>query len=166
MIESRKGHRGAFFHTLTDKGWAECRQLSTQPRPAGPRSAVGALMALLGGVQHGLDQRHISHGDFFRRETNPAASETSPAADVPSQIRAAYVVLAGPSGGFVTLADLRDRLADVSREDFDDALRGMNREADVHLQPAANLKALDERERDAAMRLGGEDTHILAIENS
>lgn len=184
FIESRKGARGAYFHSLTESGWAQCRQLATVPRPAGPKSAVGALLALLGGVQRGLDQQRLSHGDFFRRApdavpatathtaTQPSGVDATvavpaPAAtagEVATRIRAAYAALAGHSGAFVMLADLRERLVGIARDDVDNALRQLGREADVHLQPEANLKALDARERDAALRLGGEDCHIMAIE--
>jgi hypothetical protein len=180
FIESRKGAKGAFFHSLTESGWAQCRRLAAVPRPAGPKSAVGALMALLGGVQRGLDQRRISHGDFFGRAADaatdtPAAviagtqasTVTEPSAStegLASRIRAAYAGLAVHPGDFVTLADLRDQLGGVERGHFDTALRQLSREGDVHVMPTANLKALDARERGAALHLGGEDCHILVIE--
>src|SRR4051794_3438350 len=153
LIKSEKRGR-SFAHTLTDKGWAECRRLASVPRPAGPKAAVGALLALLGGVQRSLERSRLSHGEFFHQ-----ADET-----LETRIRSVYAELAGPAGGFVTLADVRDRLAAVDRSALDAALRRMSREPEVFLQPATNMKALTERERSGAVGLAGEDNHIISIE--
>jgi len=131
-------------------------------------------MALLGGVQRGLDRRQLTHRQFFSDKSgtptngfapaSTAAPDTAADRDIPARIREAYASLAGSAGGYVMLADLRERLAAISRDDLDPALRQLNREPDIHLQPAANLKALDARHRDAALYLGGEDCHVFMIE--
>jgi hypothetical protein len=63
----------------------------------------------------------------------------------------------------VGLAALRERLADVDRGAVDSALRAMARQHDVRIIPVANTKSLTDRDRDAALRIGMEDNHTLAI---
>ncbi len=66
-------------------------------------------------------------------------------------------------GDWVGLADLRERLGHLDREVVDHALRAMvapRRRAD---HPGGEQKALKERDRAAAVRIGDEDNHALAI---
>jgi hypothetical protein len=158
LVGSRKGYRGAYFHTLSDKGWAECSRLAAVPRPAGAGAGGGALMALLAGVDRALRQRRLSHGDFF----SLTEAEEVDVAEIKVQIRAAYAKLAQP-GDQVSLAALHELLPHVSRDDFDGAVRILHREPDVYLQPRANLKALTPDERDAAILVGGVENHVLVI---
>lgn len=67
---------------------------------------------------------------------------------------------------WVSLTRLRAELdaRGMSRAEQDDALRAMMREAeDVNLVPENNQKALTDADRAAAIRLGGQDKHLLAI---
>ena len=81
-------------------------------------------------------------------------------------MRGAYARLATQPAAWVTLADLRDALAGLSRSEVDGALRTLARQPGVQLIPVANLKSLEQRDKDAALRLGGDDNHVLSIEAS
>ena len=59
---------------------------------------------------------------------------------------------------------MRELLADLPRGELDTALKWMGVQPGVRLIPVANLKSLSTRERDAALRFGGEDNHAMAIE--
>jgi hypothetical protein len=104
-------------------------------------------------------------GERASRATQLSAS-TAPVilGDPVSQVRAAYAGLATHPGAWVALADLRAALPGLSRSDVDTALRTMARTTGVQLIPVANLKSLRQRDREAALHLGGEDNHVLAIE--
>lgn len=93
--------------------------------------------------------------------------------EVENRIRAAYRdVLGSREPGlaeWVGLADLRERLAGMSREEQDAALRRMLRTADyndpgrVRIIPIANTKALKPRDREAALHYGVEDLHAISF---
>jgi len=92
------------------------------------------------------------------------APVAAPVGDLEAGIRAAYRSLARQPADWVGLADLRERLGDAPRGEVDAALRRIAVKPGVRLIPIANLKSLTARDREAALRLGGEDNHALAIE--
>jgi hypothetical protein len=155
LVESRKVNR-AFAHQLTDKGWRHMREelLLTPPNKQG-RSALRSMYTLLANLNRSLDRLQVPPGEFFKQ----TAPEVSPEA----RIRAAYEALAPAPGDWVGLADLRDRLADLDRSTVDTALRALAREPGVRVIPVANTKSLTERDLAAALRIGAEDNHTLAI---
>lgn len=111
---------------------------TSQPRAVGQSRAVGAAKAA---------------GD-------------STLVDVETRIRAAYAALAREPAGWVSLADVRDVLDDIPRDEQDAGLRRVAIQPGVRLIPVANLKSLTTRDSAAAVRFGGEDNHALAIEAS
>lgn len=82
---------------------------------------------------------------------------------VTGRIRAAYADLSATHGDWVRLADLRDSLADVPRADLDRALKALHRESDVRLEPEPHRHRIGPADRDAALTIGGEERHKLAI---
>lgn len=167
LVHSRQGARGTYSHELTEKGWGACRDLATGERPVVKGPAGRALFVLLDGVQRSLAERRISTGEFFSSNRAREADDAGHPADagIEALIRSAYKSLATEPGGWVGLADLRAKLGELDRSEVDDALRRMDLSPRVHLIPVANLKSLTERDRAAALRLGGEDNHALSIED-
>jgi hypothetical protein len=78
-------------------------------------------------------------------------------------IRKAYADLADGPAAPVRLSALREALEDVSREDLDAELIRMAEQPAVHLRAEANQQTLTDVDREAALRLGGEDRHNLQI---
>lgn len=79
-------------------------------------------------------------------------------------IRRAYHKLAPYPGAFVGLADLRDKLGEkYNRHEVDAALKAMLRDPAVRIIPIANAKSLTQRDRDAALYIGGEANYALNI---
>jgi len=66
----------------------------------------------------------------------------------------------------VNLADLRPLLDPAPRADVDAVLRELTRSGLANLIPAANQKALSTSDRAAAVRFGGEDKHLVSIEDA
>jgi hypothetical protein len=66
-------------------------------------------------------------------------------------------------GDWVALADLRAALATrgLSREAQDAHLKRLSREGKVHIVPESNRKTLVDRDHAAAIRIGGEDNHLV-----
>ena len=179
LVTSRRVGR-AYAHELTEEGWRAARGLLGAERPAKAGSFGGALYALLAGVGAALDRAGLTPLGFFGAspdgdseqggeavDAEPSAPseavEGSPRA-VEAAIRSVYADLADQDGGWVGLAPLRARLGAYSRADVDRALRGLVVQPGVHIVPVANLKSLTSADREAALRLGGEDNHAIAIE--
>lgn len=77
----------------------------------------------------------------------------------------AYNALAAGSGSeWVSIADLRDRLGSMSREDVDAALRQLNRRPGITLIPESEQTSMSQRIRNARVRLGGQDKHHISID--
>ncbi|GLZ62586.1 MULTISPECIES: hypothetical protein [Micromonospora] len=176
LVDTDRTHR-PFAHELTDEGWRVARQLHTTAPPKQGGSTTRSLFVVLSNLHRSLDRLRVSHGDFFKqtgatasvtgesRQEAPAAAAAAPvsAAQVEALVRTAYRDLAPAPGAWVGLADVRDQLADTDRATLDAALRAMVGREDVRIIPVANTKSLTARDRAAAVRIGNEDNHALAI---
>ena len=92
-----------------------------------------------------------------------SAAVIEPPADLDSRIRAAYTKLAGGPGDYVNLTDLRPLLGDVPKGELDQALLRLHDASDVRLEPEPFGHRIGAEERSAAVHIGGEDRHKLAI---
>jgi hypothetical protein len=97
---------------------------------------------------------------FQRLQAGPAKRKP---ADLDGRIRMAYEKLAAGPGEWVSLAALRPLLADVPKAKLDAALNQMLRDEDVWLEPDQLEGRLSVEERKAAVDVGGESRHKLAI---
>ncbi|GIF76978.1 hypothetical protein [Asanoa siamensis] len=151
-ITARKVGRGISLE-LTEAGWAQAiAQLGADP-PAGAGAGGAALYTVLNRLRGFLDRSDLAAADFFA----PAA----PLVDV--SIRKAYAEIAAHAGELVSLAALRPRLAGAERADVDAALVGLSAEPDVRIIPESNQKTLTAAQREAAVRIGNQDRHLIAI---
>lgn len=92
-----------------------------------------------------------------------AAPVTAPAAprSVDDQIFAAYAKLAERPNELVSLARLRDAIAEKDRSVVDEALRRLDRARRIALDPDPNTKAIPKEGHDAAIKVGGEAKHFI-----
>jgi hypothetical protein len=74
-----------------------------------------------------------------------------------------YTELAGRPGEWVTLAELRTRLTGLERSVVDAALVSLNQLREVSIVPESNQKTLTPEQRTAAVTIGNQDRHIIAI---
>jgi hypothetical protein len=126
------------------------------------RAIGGALAALHANLRDRVLPRTGYHNltELFSR-TDIAPRE--PATNLEARLRAAYAALAAEPRAGVALARLRPFFADLPKSDVDEALRWLNRAPDVNLFPEENQKSLTDADRTAAVHLGGQDKHLLAI---
>jgi hypothetical protein len=95
--------------------------------------------------------------------SGPGAPTIEKPADLDGRIREAYGKLASTPGAWVDLTALRGQLADVPKADLDRALKDLLRDDDVRLEPEPFGHRVGPEERRAAVHIGGEDRHKLAI---
>lgn len=145
---------------LTEKGWARAIQELEAEAPPRGGALGGTLYLLLGFIREYLDRNEISAAEFF----TAAAPSRAAVQDVETQIRKTYEGLADGPGAYVMLEDLRGALTGaVDADDVDAALRRLDKAPDVHLIPESNQKVLTPGQRAAAIRIGNQDMHLLAI---
>lgn len=157
LVQSRKSGRG-FAHELTDAGWAWVVAELDAKVPPRAGSAGGALYALLNGLKAALDARGMVIQELFA----PAAP--GPTGSLRNRIRQAYRSLAPRPWDWVELRDLRAQLGDWTRREVDLELVRMFREQDVNLTLHEDRGRLTQADRDAALRLGVDDMHLISME--
>jgi hypothetical protein len=163
-VRDRLEHRGliedrTMVLELTDRGWATCAELIGAETPARPSGQGKALYTVLRALRRYFDRDDLAPGDVF------LPLDDIVGVDVEQKVRDAYVRLAARSGGWVDLVRLRDALSDVSRHDLDAALTRMYRVKGISLIPEENQKTLTDADRAAAVVIGDQDKHLIAIED-
>ena len=157
LVQSRRLNRG-YTHELTDAGWAWV--VAELDREAPPRagSAGGALYALLNGLKVALDARGMLIQELF------APAVPDPSGSLRDRIRDAYRNLASRPWDWVELRDLRAKLGDWPRGEVDAELVRMFRAKEVNLTLHEDRGRLTQADRDAALRLGVDDMHLISME--
>ncbi|RSM62357.1 hypothetical protein DMH03_09575 [Amycolatopsis sp. WAC 01376] len=159
LVTSSRSGNGPFVLELTDPGWRWCADELAAGRPnASRQESLGkALYAVLAGIGRYLEDAERGLADVF---------SCAPAESVEDRIRAIHRKLAERPGDYVSLTDLRQELNGVPRAETDKALLRLNREKGVTLAPEEDQKLLTDHDRAAALCLGTQDVHLLAIESS
>ena len=158
LLRSRSLGAKGFAHELTDAGWAWAVAELDAPVPPGARAGGRALYALLNGLKVALDARGMLLQELF------APRAPSPAGSLRDRIRQAYRGLARRPWDWVELRDLRARLGDWPRREVDQELLRMFRKEDVNLTLHEDRGRLTQADRDAALRLGVDDMHLISME--
>lgn len=153
----RIGNR--LVHELTDHGWRLCRDIGRDGPPPRTTGAAKALYTVLSALD-----RYMSRADLSAAEVFWPADTAPGTMTVEDRIRRAYVGLAARTGGWVGLAHLRIELGDIDRPDVDAALVNLYRTPGVSLIPEENQKTLTDSDRAAAVTIGGQAKHLIAIE--
>lgn len=164
-----------YIHTLTDDGWAWCAAHLGADAPGRAQPSSRALFTVLQGLDRHLRRSDTLLSEVFAPRTptapqdvTPAAPEVAATADAPApdierRIRDAYHRLAPRPGGLIGLVELRSELGDLDRADLDHGLRTLQRISGVSVIPEPNQKTLTEADRGAAVSIGGQQCHLLAI---
>jgi hypothetical protein len=158
VTSTRQGNK-PFVHDLTDAGWKRCEAELAGEHPEGSGHLGGAFYLVLDGI-----------GRFLRRENRTLAQvfgtpePTDPVTD--KKITTLYRQLADKQGDWVRLAELRPLLNGATRTDVDAVLKDMSKAGQAHLAPDPDRKSLTAADREAAIRIGGEDNHLLVVERS
>lgn len=141
-------------HEITNEGIAWCLQdLVRGELP--PRSTSHAKATF------GLLKKFILH-----HEARGTLIEVIRSRDLESLIRSVYEDLAVEPQDWIRLARIRPRLDGAQKSEVDDVLVKMMKNGSVHLAPESNTKVLTADDHAAAIRVGSEDLHLVAMEES
>jgi hypothetical protein len=164
------GPRNSFVHVLSESGWAWCENelaAGDPPPPRGQSTLASALYVLLGGLDEYLRRTNMRLAHVFgpspEAPVEQALPEVNPPGNLEERIRIAYRELVREPRGWVGLVDLRPKLGAPATE-VDALLKKLSSAGKVHLVPEDNRKALTAADHEAAIRIGGEDNHLLSIE--
>lgn len=164
FLASRKSGR-TFGLELADKGWVHVQD-ELAFRSSGATAQAAALTAVLDGLRDRVLDRSgcRSFAELFAlTDVRGPASAPDQEQILRTRLVNAYDALADEPGGWVSLTRLRAFFGDVPRAAVDDALRKLSREPGVTLVPQSNQKVLTDADHDAALHIGGQDKHVLAI---
>ncbi|WP_410638005.1 hypothetical protein [Amycolatopsis sp. lyj-346] len=160
-IKVTPGPRRSNLHELTEAGWAACREELRSAAPTGADRGYRVLYPVVNLLERYLTTIKVTLADVVL--ANDEATTPEPEADI--EIRSAYQSLADAPGSWVRLGLLRKRL-ELPREIVDEALLRLDLRPEVHLIAEVNQKSLSDAERKAAIRIGNQEKHLLAIEQS
>ena len=161
LVQSRSLGAKGFAHELTDAGWAWVVAELEQPAPRRAGSAGGALYALLNGLKVAVEARGMVIQELFA-QSEPAAPRQP--GSLRDRIRRAYRSLSSRPWDWVELRDLRAQLGEWPRREVDLEIVRMFRERDVNLTLHEDRGRLTQADRDAALRLGVDDMHLISME--
>jgi hypothetical protein len=162
-VESTKVGR-AYVHELSDAGWRWCAQELAAPPGERASSLERAHYMVFGLFARHLDAAGLTLADIAGPTADAPARAPVSAADLTATIETGYRSLAAAAGEFVSLRELRLRVADRARPDVDAALTAMFTAQRINLIPQSNQQALSDADREAALRVGGEYKHLISIE--
>lgn len=152
LIETTTGR--PLVHELTDSGWALCRELLGAGAPARSSGQGRALYTVLHSLGRYFDRADLAPADVFL-----------PPAQAEEQLRTAYTRLAARPGGWVSLVSLREAVPGLARAEVDAALVNLYQQPGVSLIPEENQKVLTAADRAAAVQIGDQNKHLMAIES-
>jgi hypothetical protein len=157
-------------HELTEEGWRRGREELGAESPEKSVKECRVLYAYLNLADRLLTRLGLTLEDLLADadaadvpQPQPQSQAESPQEAVEQRIRSAYADLAASPGSPVQLRLLRQRLADVSREDADAALMRLVLAPGVYLEPESKQRMLSDADWDAAITVGGEVRHLLTI---
>jgi hypothetical protein len=154
LLESPKVN-GRMVHRITDKGIDWCM---TDLREGEPPSRSGPYTRASAEVLH-RSLRYLHERGLLDEALRSGV-------DLESLIRTVYLDLSVGPQDWIRLARIRPKLNGAGKSDVDDVLLKMMKTGTVHLAPDSNRKVLTDADHEAAIRVGGEDKHLIAMEES
>ncbi|MBM7775978.1 hypothetical protein JOD54_006182 [Actinokineospora baliensis] len=173
-----------FVHQITAAGIAWCEREMAHIEPTAKAGGLARVVFVFARtVIERLLQQHSILGflhpaaahlpETHLTEVHPAElrpTEPRPAelesAELESLIRRVYEELSVKPQDWVRLAKLRPELNGAGKSEVDEVLLAMVRAGGTHLAPDSNRKVLTEADHAAAIRIGGEDNHLMAVDES
>ena len=157
---------------LSDTGWKRALDLIGTEPPARSGYQGAAIYAQVAALRDFLEASQTPLSEFFapsasasgEPSTREKEQESAPTIDaVAALIRKAYDESVQTPGDAIKIARIRTALAHVRDADIDAALTALNRQDGVQIFAEANQKTLTDADRAAAVSIGNQDKHLIAI---
>jgi hypothetical protein len=143
-----------YLHRITDEGIDWCMRDLVEGEPP---SRSGPLARVHSELLRRFVRYHQERGTL---------AEAIRSGGLESLIRKVYLDLSVKPQDWIRLARIRPKLNGADKSEVDDVLLKMMKTGTVHLAPDSNRKVLTDADHAAAVRIGGEDLHLMAIEES
>lgn len=157
-----------YVYELTDAGWLATRKLLAEPSPKKVSSRTARILwAIMGDFSAHMDRTGAELADLYPPPAAPApqgAQEAPEAHDPQEAVHRAYRELVGETTDWVPLRRLREHLGETDRKQVDQALVGLLDSHAIRLIPETNQKMLTQADHEAAVWIGGQYRHLIAIE--
>lgn len=168
LVAVEKRNNGAFWLTVTDKGWDWAEQHLADALPERTQGGSFVLQAWLARLKGFLRARDIRLYQIFADQAEvlspPRDSAVIPGhAELRERIRTAYQQIAGGFDRRLLLRDLRPRLLDLDRKLVDAALMRMLRDGEVSMMQLDYRPDVTDEDRAASLQIGNEPRHIIWI---
>jgi hypothetical protein len=158
LIDVEKRKRGAYWLSVTDRGWRWAEDHLSDRLPDRSYAGTFILNAWLKHLQTFMRVSNTPLADILVPRKNTIAS------NLRERIRTAYLAVTG--GMFnkrALLSDVRKHLQNVDRATLDNALALMQRDGDATLMQLDNRPDITPADEEAAIQIGQEARHILWI---
>jgi hypothetical protein len=167
LIEAAKHKGGAWWLTITDKGWDWAEQHLADPLPEKTYGGAFVLRAWLSRLKGYLQAKDVRLAEILATWTNPARGRLESVkldhTSLRERIRESYRDVAGGFNRRVLLRDLRPKLADIDREKVDATLMQMLRDEEASLMQLDYRPDVTDEDRAASLQIGNEPRHIIWI---
>ncbi|HEY2060397.1 hypothetical protein [Amycolatopsis sp. NBC_01480] len=160
LVTSEKSGR-TYEHALTERGWTWCRAEFTATPGGRPAPLDRVVHRMTAALDRYLSANRLTIDQLFTAEV-PELAEEDAEASIVDRVRRAYADLAAEPEDWVSLTDLRRQLDGLPRHEVDQVLKDLDGKGGT-LIPEANQKTLTAEDRAAAVRIGGEDNHLLSM---
>jgi hypothetical protein len=163
LVTSQREGR-SYRHTLTERGWAWCRAEFASDPGARPAPLDRVVYRMTAALDRYLSANQLAIDQLFTAEVSEVVEENAeePEVSTVDRVRRAYADLAAEPEDWVSLTELRRQLDGLPRHEVDQVLKDLDGKGGT-LIPEANQKTLTAEDRAAAVRIGGEDNHLLSM---
>jgi hypothetical protein len=160
LIAVEKRKRGAYWLSVTDRGWRWAEDHLSDKLPDRSYAGTFILTAWLKHLQTFMRVSNTALADILVPRKNIASDY----GELRERIRTVYLTVTG--GMFnkrALLSDVRKHLPNVDRATLDNALELMQRDGDATLMQLDNRPDITPADEEAAIQIGQESRHILWI---
>lgn len=160
-VQRRKPNgRTAKYVILKEGAWDwAVKNLDAKLSDKSPESGP-VLQRVLTLLKAYMETNNVSLYEFIR-----GVKQETEVENIEGRIREAYLKASkGQTHVRVRLAELRNLLPDIPREQLDDALRRLKRRDKIILYPLDDPQQITSSDKQAALNLSGRDRHIMILE--
>ena len=162
--------RKRLYYEVTEKGWLVAEQELSRLANADDKPTTKLLHQVTARLMADLHAGGRTLTDVYADDHFGKVSQSDqtvvaePKKTVGARVIDSFEELVYDGGGWVMLTRLRDHLSDVGRNEMDEVLSALFRDGRIKLIAEVNQRALTDRDRSAAIAIGGDYKHLYSVE--